>query len=129
MPWLLRSKPTDTGTLDITSLAVGMTAGRWTVRRIDKLVYMTLSVAKFAPTSSSIWQSFKLFPVGFRPVAVPSYIYVPSMASRSSASTAGLRVSRYGDVDIYDILDKDVSTVCTWVTDDAWPAAYPGVKL
>lgn len=129
MGWMKRSTPSDTGTLDISGLATGMTAGAWTLRRVGNLVYMALSLAEFTPTSGSIWQDGRFVPTGFRPVAVPSYIYIPSAATRTSSSTSGMRINRYGGVDIYGVADKDFSTVCTWITDDEWPTNLPGVKI
>lgn len=128
MVWLKRNTPTDTGTLNIGGLATGMTAGTWTLRRVGNLVYMTLADAEFTPTSGSMWGIARIIPSGFQPPAVPSYAYFPSSPSRAGDSGAGLRISRYGGVGIYDIAGKKVSTSCTWVTDDPWPTSLPGVS-
>lgn len=132
MTWLKRNTPTDTGTLNIGGLATGMTAGTWTLRRVGNLVYMNLNDATFTPTSGSTWQApVGMIPVGFRPPAVPAYVTFPGAARASSIAAAGLRVSRYGGVDVYDVATKNAAVVAVWVTDDPMPAesSWPGVKL
>lgn len=130
MGWNLKRRQ-DTGTLDIASLATDMTGGSWTIRRVAQLVYMALDNAAFTPTQGTTWQSPPgMIPAGFRPVATPPYVTFPSgTRGTSSLSAGGLRVSRYGGVDVYDVASKRTIVICTWVTDDPWPTTLPGVKL
>ena len=123
-------RPTDTGTLDITALATGMTAGTWTLRRVGQLVYMNLYDASFTPTTGSTWQApTGMIPAGFRPPGTPPYANFPGAARAASISPEGLRVSRYGGVDVYGIATRMATVTCVWVTDDPWPTSLPGVKI
>lgn len=115
----------DTGTRNITALATGMTAGTWTLRRAGKWVFMNLYEAAF--TSTGTWQAPSgMIPSGFRPPAVPAYVLFPGAARVSTMSSAGVRISRYGGVDVYDVATKAISVTASWVTDDAWPTTLPG---
>ena len=115
----------DTGTRNITTLATGMTAGTWTLRRAGKWVFMNLYEAAF--TSTGTWQAPSgMIPSGFRPPAVPAYVLFPGAARVSTMSSAGVRISRYGGVDVYDVATKTISVTASWMTDDAWPTTLPG---
>ncbi len=132
--WVNITAPSDTGTLDITALATGMTAGTWTLRRSGVWVFMNIYDARFTPTSGSTWSSpGGMIPVGFRPVAVPPYVNFSSSArvqatppTSLSFSTYGGRVSRYGVVDLYDVGVQRFAATAAWMTDDAWPSTLPG---
>ena len=115
----------DTGTRNITALATGMTAGTWTLRRVGKWVFMNLYEAAF--TSTGTWQAPSgMIPSGFRPPAVPAYVLFPGAARVPTMSSAGVRISRYGGVDVYDVATKTISVTASWMTDDAWPTTLPG---
>lgn len=129
MPWLIKSKPSDTGVLSMNSLIPERTAGDFTIQRVGRLVFLTVYELDLTPNNGvSTWTAGGFLPPGFR-FSAPAYRYFSAFARTKNHNTGNTRIDRYGGVAIYDVADKTTNVSVVWVTDDEWPTNLPGVKI
>lgn len=116
----------DTGTRRIEAAIPGYISGEVTLRRVGKIVMLGVNELAATPASgTTVSLPASFVPPGFR-FFPPTYAYYASFARSSSHNIGSLRISRYGQVDFYNMNGLRSNVIATWVTDEAWPSTLPG---
>lgn len=129
MQWLKKSKPTDTGWLDVSAELVNGWSGILFVRRIGNLVLYRGKLSAAAATAGAAWD----MPSGFNAPPLRSggsYDYGAALAWTEDTTPKLRRLTYYAQrlsVVGYQASDVVLVSDCYAVT-SAWPAVYPGVS-
>lgn len=129
MPWLKKTKPTDTGWLNVSGELTNGWTGILFVRRIGNLVLYRGKLVAASATSTGAWN----MPVGFNapPLAHEgSYDYGAALAWTEETTPKLRRLTYYNQrlaVVGYQVSDVVLVSDCYAVT-SAWPTVYPGVS-
>ena len=110
------------GERDITSLVTGRAAGRLLVERVGRTVWMTFDDLKAEDQGSSYYSWTKLLPAGWCPGPAAGYRYLPLSPTAAGQSNGPIRVSRYGDLGVYDAGgQRALRGTVSWTTPDPVP--------
>lgn len=129
MPWLKKTKPTDTGWLDVSDDLTNGWTGILFVRRIGQLVLFRGKLIAAGATSSGAW----FMPPGFSPPPLAhdgAYDYGASLAWTEETTPKIRRLNYYAarlSVIGYQAADT-VLVSDSYAVTAAWPTTYPGVS-
>lgn len=115
------------GERDLTTLAGGITSGSLLVERTGHTVQMTFNDVQVEDQGSSYTAWGGLLPTGWRPTSTIGYRYLPLSPTSGSHSNGPMRVSRYGDVGVYNSDGgRTIRGTVTWTTTDPVPTTPLG---
>lgn len=128
MPWLKKTKPTDTGWLNVSTELTNGWAGILFVRRMGNLVLFRGKLTAAAATASAAWT----MPPGFNapPLAhAGAYDYGASLAWTEETTPKLRRLNYYNSrLSIVGHQAADVVLISdSYAVNAAWPDTYPGV--
>ena len=115
------------GERDITALLAGVASGRLLIERTGHTVQMTFNDLQVEGQGASYYAWTGLLPSGWRPSSAMSYRYFPLSPTSATYSTGPIRISRFGDLGVYDAgAGRTLRGTVTWTTPNAVPTTPLG---
>lgn len=115
------------GERDITALVDGRTSGQLLVERTGHTVQMTFNDLALEDQGASYYAWVRLLPSGWRPGPATGYRYLPLAPTSVTHSTGPIRLSRFGDLGVYDAGGgRIVRGTVSWTTPDPEPTTPLG---